>query len=265
MKLTPKLKALVVAIGMVGASHAANAAVVNFDATTGNSSFLFFAFDSAGKSFIKGLDKRLDDIVSAPTTTQTFALNDQTTSLSTFFSGSADAVWGVVAADGTGAGFKNFRIVTTFDAASLSAPTTRAGGVKNGASSVNSGFTSFVNTAGQSNANPLAGTIITSSLPSDPTYAGTPLFGSNWGNNGPTDTTALLNGALLGTWLLDNGSTPANSAAVPQFRTQLANFKLDLANNQLIYAPAAAVPVPAALWLLGSALTGLVGVSRRRD
>lgn len=262
MKLTPKLKALVAAIGMVGASHAANAAVVNFDATTGNSSFLFFAFDSAGKSFIKGLDKRLDDLVSAPTTTQTFALNNQTTSLSAFFNGSADAVWGVVAADGTGAGFKNFRIVTTFDAASLSAPTTKAGGVKNGASSVNSGFTSFVNTAGQSNPNPLAGTIITSSLPSDPTYAGTSLFGSNWGNNGPTDTTALLNGALLGTWLLDNG-TAANSVAVPQFRTQLANFKLDLAHNQLIYAPAA-VPVPAALWLLGSALTGLVSVSRRR-
>ena len=52
MKLTPKLKALVAAIGMVGASHAANAAVVNFAATTGNSSFLFFAF-SLGVNFIQ--------------------------------------------------------------------------------------------------------------------------------------------------------------------------------------------------------------------
>mgnify|MGYP001550599122 FL=1 len=37
-----------------------------------------------------------------------------------------------------------------------------------------------------------------------------------------------------------------------------------LSDNQLIYTTAAPVPVPAAVWLFGSALAGLVGISRRR-
>ena len=37
-----------------------------------------------------------------------------------------------------------------------------------------------------------------------------------------------------------------------------------LADNKLIYTAAAPVPVPAAVWLFGSALAGLVGVSRRK-
>lgn len=42
--------------------------------------------------------------------------------------------------------------------------------------------------------------------------------------------------------------------------------KLDLANKQIVFAgnPTSTVPVPGAVWLLGSGLLGLVGVSRRR-
>ena len=45
---------------------------------------------------------------------------------------------------------------------------------------------------------------------------------------------------------------------------QAASFTL-AANGQLSYIVPPAIPVPAAVWLLGSALVGLVGVARRRS
>jgi len=46
-----------------------------------------------------------------------------------------------------------------------------------------------------------------------------------------------------------------------------AFWSLDLSGNQLSFAapPPAPVPVPAAVWLLGSALATVAGVRRRRQ
>ena len=40
--------------------------------------------------------------------------------------------------------------------------------------------------------------------------------------------------------------------------------KLDYSYNFAILAPVASVPVPAAAWLFGSALIGLVGIKRKK-
>ena len=50
--------------------------------------------------------------------------------------------------------------------------------------------------------------------------------------------------------------------AIPN-HTKLAG-KWTLSGDSLVYTAAAPVPVPAAVWLFGSALAGLVGVSRRK-
>jgi hypothetical protein len=55
---------------------------------------------------------------------------------------------------------------------------------------------------------------------------------------------------------------PATPADAKQFQNG-ATWTFD--GTSLNYSTASAVPVPAAVWLLGSALVGLVGVSRRRE
>lgn len=47
--------------------------------------------------------------------------------------------------------------------------------------------------------------------------------------------------------------------------TLLGDFNLSLGNSSWSFSPPAAVPLPAAVWLLGSGLLGLMGISRRRS
>jgi len=55
---------------------------------------------------------------------------------------------------------------------------------------------------------------------------------------------------------------PADDITI--LREELPNvWKLET-NGMLTYAPVSAVPVPAAVWLFGSGLLGLVSVARRR-
>ena len=250
MKLKSKLKPLAVAITLAFVQQGAHAAPVAFDATTGNSSFLFFAFDATPgveKSFIQGLNTRLDNIVAAPNAQQTFNL----AGLSNLFAGSLNAVWGVVAADAVGSGFSNFRVVTSANTAN-GAPLPNATALR----SATTAFQNFVFAAG--NGNPIATTVT-----SDPAYAGQPLWSANWGGQLPNAVNSLTNGSVLSAWLIDAGTI--NNANRTPVTIALNKWQLNLngANGaQLVYAP---VPVPAALWLLGSSMMGLISVARRRN
>ncbi|MBI2799239.1 MAG: VPLPA-CTERM sorting domain-containing protein [Gammaproteobacteria bacterium] len=261
MKLSSKLKTMVVAIGMVGASQAANAAVVQFDAnplipsSANNSSILFFAYDSlSGKSFIEGLNKRLDDIVTAPNTTQTFSV----AGLNSFFGPTNNAIWGVVAADNVGAMFKGYRNLTSFDSTSVNGPVgVLASGVKNASAA----FQAYLVAADKGF---VAGTPVTATSSVDPSFAGNGAWADTWGANYATSNAALLvNGATLTAWLYDTANS-ASGIKVPLL-TKLNNWNLNLSTDSLVYAAPAAVPVPAALWMLGSSLMGLVTVGRRRS
>ena len=85
----------------------------------------------------------------------------------------------------------------------------------------------------------------------------------NWGAWGGNlgDLTTAGYGESMEFWSLTTGGTWYRDKHA--IHEKLAGT-WTLANNQLLYTAAAPVPVPAAVWLFGSALAGLVGVSRRK-
>lgn len=81
---------------------------------------------------------------------------------------------------------------------------------------------------------------------------------NNWYSNGP------VNGVVgLGTSALLYGVTGNGSTLRPVQTYQLATVTLS-ANGTLSTGSTAPVPLPAAVWLLGSGLLGLAGVGRRK-
>ena len=61
-----------------------------------------------------------------------------------------------------------------------------------------------------------------------------------------------------GTWLTDNGSTDLGA------NTQRLDFGERAGEQILVDVTVQPIPVPAAVWLFGSGLLGLVGIARRR-
>jgi hypothetical protein len=74
----------------------------------------------------------------------------------------------------------------------------------------------------------------------------------------PTDNLAAM-------WLLDTGLATSGGVGKPT-KTLLGQFKLTVTSvsSTLTLNNPTPIPVPAAVWMLGSALVGLTGVARRR-
>lgn len=259
-----KLKALAAAVALVAAGNA-NAALT-FPTTTGNGSLMFTSFDEvAGRSYFTELTAnagsttagvvRMDDILSNLGGTWTFTLNG----LNTFYQGSTgtNVLAGIGAGDtiGTGA-FANRRLLTSVSEGG-SAPTftnaqTRDAGTNLDTFAAN--CTTFPCTA---------------TSPSDTTYAGVGSWSASWGFPGLSSNSTDFDGPI--TWdfyLAITGTSGALAAPYNQVVNGATVFKatLNLASNTLTLTGADAnpVPVPAAVWLLGSALLGMAGVGRRK-
>jgi hypothetical protein len=222
---------------------------------TGGSSFLFVAYDGAGKSFMKSVDFTMSQIGS-----QTTQLNFSLPNLSSFFSGSTDAQWGIVAADtkpagsGTYAGYGIHAGLVSNDVADVSLTLAAAKGAAQN-------LQAFLNTADAEAPTHAAGDVITSVSTDDSWNLANLTF-----NAGGSNLTDLSNGATLFAWSIA-ANTNSGGFTTQATKTLLSySWSLDLSGNQLSFAapPPAPVPVPAAVWLLGSALATVAGVRRRR-
>jgi len=87
-------------------------------------------------------------------------------------------------------------------------------------------------------------------------YAGDGNWGTSWGTNGSTDNSAEFGTDLSFYFWKTGGFSPD-----PTVTQAVGSWSFD--GTTLAYA-ASPVPVPAAVWLFGSGLMGLVGVSRRK-
>lgn len=92
---------------------------------------------------------------------------------------------------------------------------------------------------------------------------GSAVFGGDFGGGSlPFAITGLLGSTLSYFTATVNGSSAGDASTF----AQIAGFWSLSNSGQLTWnAASAAVPVPAAIWLLGSGLLGLVGVGRRRN
>ena len=287
------LKTLAVAVALAAAGSQANAAMVNSQGTLsdGNSSVILYAYSSSlGRSYSRDLGFNLNDFLyngaSAPTagslpfnpaatpavsagnvTTAGYTLNFGADALMASWLGNGSALasdvqWGIAAVDGTGTG-SAFRALTTVQAGASSAGTTN---FELGSFEVK--FDGFVNAH---NALGTHATDLNGSAGSDgsniPAANAATGFSVNWGGATSFFSTGGIGQSLEFFFMAQNGTLANTNATSVRYGASnpdgTAKWTLN-ANGGLAYAVPTAVPVPAAVWLFGSGLLGLVGISRRK-
>lgn len=169
----------------------------------------------------------------------------------------SDTVWMVGAADSNGGGSNGQRTLTTSNGPIVGQTNARSNQM---ASNIAPTFFAGVNITGT---HPTAENGSSLNIPGDQTGYGEYL-GTNWNSwfNG-TATGAV--GQALEFFMVTSGSAvSSNPAALYQYaNANGASTWLLNADGSIGYA-ASAVPLPAAVWLFGSGLLGLVGIARRR-
>lgn len=267
-----KLKALAAAIAVV-ISAPASAAIAT--SGTGNGEMFFSVWDTVSEtSYTRDLGIPIQNwltgnlpnaAITAPGFTQSFGPDPTlTTWLASVSANLNGLVWNVGAMDGSGQN----RYLTTAGAI--------APGMINGQlNGLNDGADVFI-----ANTNPLGshpGTnavngsnTASKALDGESAYGGGAQWGANWGGNA----VGFVSGALIGAsnffWALAaNGGVTATPSFINQFGNANGfstwTFGTDGTLTFLSPNAVAAIPIPAAVWLLGSGLIGLVGVARRRQ
>jgi len=254
MKL--KMKALAAAVALTVAGSA-NAAIDTFGSGDGE---LFFSVRDNVNQTSYVLD--LNIALSTFNPTQSLNYSDMSSFVA---SSSGDLSWAVMAGDSVGAGsIGGLHYMTTAAAGSDATLGAMNNGTLQGWTIMDGDYLSNVNGA-LAGADGIQGTaddaVSTTAANGDNAYFTTTM--DSWQNNSPVSATAGL-GESQNFYLLSNSASTVLATGKSKLVTLTAMpgiWKLD-ATTGLTYS---AVPVPPALWLLGSALLGLVGVARRKS
>lgn len=170
--------------------------------------------------------------------------------------GATDTVWMIGAVDSTGGSNNGQRTLTT-----ASAPFTgQTNSAANQIPGIGNTFFAGVNITG-THSTAVNGSSL--NVPGDQTgYGG--YLGTNWNGWLATNATGAIGQALQFFMVTASGINNTAAAHVYQYANSngASTWQLN-ADGSLTYA-AAAVPLPAAVWLFGSGLIGLVGIARRR-
>ena len=260
-----KIKALAAAVALMSTASVANAAWhdgSDFDTFSFNGELVLVAFDDVRKvSVVQDLGGSYDEIydnIGNGSFTKGFILNPLFAS--TFAASTAGNVqWTVFANAGN-----NFGITPDVQPGSLITSNVLAGNsghyVSNsewdGAQNkVDTSVSNYINGGlGDAFNFALNGAFLGNA--SNGLFAGDDFnFGSKLQATLPFDTTSITDTAYF--WLIPEGSSTGNE----QLEVKIGTWNLNIASGSLQYA---AVPVPAAVWLLASGLLGLGAVSRRR-
>ncbi len=271
MKNWMKLNLLSSAIALALASQVQAAAISQTTQTGNGSSLIFTLFDTTsptagGYSYVLDLGTLMGN-VTAGTAPTTYTLTGLTSSTFTAPGGTA-FTWDVGAATTSNSTYQGFKVLTTFDATATLGPTSPTNtGVKNMAN----GLTSFVTninavftTSGPGIMNGTGQTASGGYLAYDANGDAGASRGSNWGSTfaNSNDGGTYADGATLSLWLMNNTGT--TGSAKPTLTNEgTLTLHLNGANAATLTFAPTAVPVPAAIWLMGSALVGVVGVRRR--
>jgi hypothetical protein len=269
-----KMKTLAAAIAFAAAGTA-NASIDL--ANTGDGSLVLTAWDNvAQESYIRDLGMNLSQFQAAAVTpdaglTQMFAADPVFSSL--FGNNTASNIfWNITAADGTGTGNQRQLLGTAALGTLTTAISVSSDGVANVANNI---FTPFFNNANnQTGPDGFSCSTRASCISTDTgdlQYAGDSSWGGNWGNGAAGWQNAGTLGQSLGFYSANTLSAGLgfNQATKVRFENAYGLASLTLAavgavTYSIAGAPVSTVPVPAAAWLMGSGLLGLVGVARRR-
>lgn len=273
MKLMKKLL-IASAMGMAFAGQAQALTT----GTTSNGSLYLAVWDSSATgtySYVQDLGYTINsflpegsvpvstgDLAGATASTVTPAtgltLNFGTSFLSSFTGNAADLRWNVVAYDNQAGGTNTRRAALTAQVGTLTTTIT------------NTGLTTVTNNIGTA-ATTLGCATSTAGCASTDTLLAGATYGDTLGNGG-LSTSQALGSTLEMMYITQTGTSSTNGTAATYdfFDNAYGRAVWSLTSaGQLTYSIAGAavseVPVPAALWLFGSGLLGLVGIGRRKS